>query len=121
MGEGEWQGESVVDTVGVEEGQGQGDTVGVRVEVGEEEGQRVEVRVGVKVSETVKDREVVGVMVGTEGVGEGEAALGDTGALGLTVPVPTLTVEEGEPTVIVAGGEAERVPVAHCDTLPLAL
>ena len=95
--------------------------MGVRVAVGEEAGQRVEVRVGAKVSETVKDREVVGVMVRTEGVGELEAALGDTGALALPLPVATLTVEEGEPTVIVAGGEADRVPVLHCDTLPLAL
>ena len=101
MGEGEWQGE------GVEE----------PVEVEEVEGHRVEDRVGVKVWVTVKDREPVGDPVATLGVGEGEAALGDTGALALPLPVATLTVEEGEPTVTEAGGDSDTVPVPHWEIL----
>ena len=102
MGEGEWQGE------GVEE----------PVEVEEVEGHRVGDRVGVKDEDRVGggevDREAVAA---AEGVGEGEAALGDTGALALPLPVATLTVEEGEPTVMEAGGDWDRVPVTHWETL----
>ncbi len=57
----------------------------------------------------------------TLGVGDGEAALGDTGALALPLPVATLTVEEGEPTVMVAGGDWDRVPLPHWDTEAEAL
>jgi len=73
--------------------------------------------VGVKVRVTVRDRETVGDPVATLGVGEGEAALGDTGAVALTLPVATLTVEEGEPTVMDAGGDTDTVPLTHWDTL----
>ena len=72
-----------------------------------------EVGVGVKVWVTVKDREPVGDPGATRGVGEGEAALGETGALALPLPVATLTVEEGEPTVMEAGGDTDTVPLAH--------
>ena len=72
---------------------------------------------GEKVWVTVKDRETVGDPVATLGVGEGEAAEGDTGALALTLPVATLTVEEGEPTVMEAGGDWDRVVLPHWDSL----
>ena len=73
--------------------------------------------VGVRVWDTEKDRLPEGLRVSTLGVGEGEAALGDTGALALPVPVATLTVEEGEPTVIVPGGDWDTVPLSHWETL----
>ncbi len=101
MGEGEWQGE------GVEE----------PVEVEEVEGHRVEDRVGVRVLEVERDRDAVGDPVATLGVGEGEAAEGDTGALALPLPVATLTVEEGDPTVTEAGGDSDTVLVPHWDRL----
>ena len=70
-----------------------------------------------RVWDTEKDREPLGLRVSTLGVGEGEAALGDTGALALPLPVATETVEEGEPTVMEAGGDWDTVPVTHWETL----
>ena len=101
MGEGEWQ----------------GDRVWVMVEVWEAQVVTEKVWVGVKVWVTVKDRDTVGDPVATLGVGEGEAALGDIGALALPLPVATLTVEDGEPTVMEAGGDWDRVPLLHCETV----
>ena len=107
----------VVGTSYVGEGEWQGDRVWVIVEVWEAQVEPEKDWVGVKVWDTEKAREPLGLRVSTLGVGDGEAALGDTGALTLPLPVATETVEEGEPTVMEAGGDWDTVPLSHWETL----